>query len=41
MRDKTRVKRAVDIALERLDYSMDYYTATDFIDVTGRMGEEI
>ena len=41
MRDKTRVKKALDIALERLDYIMDYYTAPDFIEVTGRMGGDV
>ena len=41
MRNKARVKRAVDIALERLDYIMDYYTAPDFIEVTGKMGGDV
>ena len=33
-RNKTRVKKAMDIALEQLDYIMDYYTAPDFMEVT-------
>ena len=41
MRDKTRVKRALDIALERLDYVMDHYTAPDFVEVTGKMGGDV
>ena len=40
-RDKTRIKKAMDIALERLDYVMDYYTAPDFVGVTGRMGGDV
>ena len=35
-RNDTRVKKAMDIALERLDYIMDYYTAPDFVEVTGK-----
>ena len=41
MRDKTRVKRALDIALERLDYIMDYYTASDFVEIIGKMGGDV
>ena len=41
MRDKTRVKRALDIALEHLDYIIDYSTAPDFVEVTGRMGGDV
>ena len=41
MRNKARVKKAMDIALERLDYIMDYYTAPDFIDVTGSIGGDV
>ena len=40
-RNDTRVKKAMDIALERLDYIMDYYTAPDFVEVTGKMGGDI
>ena len=37
-RNETRVKKAMDIALEQLDYIMDYHTASDFVEVTGRKG---
>ena len=39
--NETRVKRALELALERLDYIMDYYTAPDFMEVTGRMGGDV
>mgnify|MGYP003320321980 FL=1 len=38
-RDKTRVKKAMDTALEQLDYIMEYYTAPDFVEVTGKWVE--
>lgn len=41
MKDKARVRKAMDIALERLDYIMDYYAAPGFIEVTGRMGGDV
>ena len=28
----------MELALERLDYIMDYFTTQDFVEVTGRMG---
>ena len=37
-KDKTRAKKAMDIALEQLDYIMDYYAALDFVEVTERVG---
>ena len=37
-KDKARVKTAINIALERLDYIIDHRTAPDFVEVTGRMG---
>ena len=37
-KDKARVKKAINIALERLDYIIDHRTAPDFVEVTGRMG---
>ena len=41
MRDKTRVKRALDIAVERLDYVIDYNATSDFVEVTGKMGGDV
>ena len=40
-RNEARVKKAMELALERLDYIMDYHTAPDFVEVTGRMGEDV
>ena len=40
-RDKTRVKRALDIAVERLDYVIDYNATPDFVEVTGKMGGDV
>ena len=37
-KDKTRVEKAMDLALERLDYIIDHRTASDFVEITGRMG---
>lgn len=37
-KDETRIKRAMELALEHLDYIIDYHTAPDFVEVTGRMG---
>lgn len=31
----------MELALERLDYIMDYFTTQDFVEVTGRMGDVI
>ena len=40
-RNETRVKKAMELALERLDYIMDYHTALDFVEVTGRVGGDV
>jgi len=40
-KDKTRAKKAMDIALEQLDYIMDYYAVPDFVEVTGRVGGDV
>lgn len=37
-KEKTRVERALEQALEHLDYIIDHRTAPDFVEVTGRMG---
>ena len=39
--NEIRVKKAMELALERLDYIMDYYTALDFVEVTGRTGGDV
>ena len=31
----------MDIALEQLDYIMDFYVAPDFVEVTGRMDGDV
>ena len=41
VRSKERVNKAQDRALENLDYVMDCYEATDFVEVTGRMGGDV
>ena len=40
-RNEARVKKAIEIALEQLDYIMDYYAAPDFVDVTGKKGGDV
>ena len=40
-KNKTRVKKAMELALEQLDYIMDSYVAPDFVEVTGRMGGDV
>lgn len=40
-RNEARVKKAMELELESLDYIMDYYTAPDFVEVTGRMGGDV
>ena len=40
-KEKTRVKKSMELALERLDYIMDYHTALDFVEVTGRVGGDV
>lgn len=39
--EKARVSKAMDIALERLEYVIDYRTAPEFVEVTGRLGDTI
>lgn len=36
--EEARVNKAMDIALEHLEYVIDYRTAPEFVEVTGRMG---
>lgn len=38
IRNKERVNKAQDIALERLDYVINCIEALDFVEVIGRMG---
>lgn len=40
-RNEARVKKAMDIALERLDYIIDYEVTTDFVEIIGRMGGDV
>ena len=40
-RNETRVKKALDIALERLDYIMEYYIVPDFVEVIGKIGGDV
>ena len=40
-RNEARVKKAMDIALERLDYIIDYEVATDFIEIVGKIGGDV
>ena len=37
-KDKTRVEKAMELALEHLDYIINHRTAPDFVEGTGRMG---
>ena len=39
--NQARVKRAMELALEHLDYIIDHHTAPDFVEVTGRMGGDV
>ncbi|MBR3771145.1 MAG: hypothetical protein IKL07_02640 [Clostridium sp.] len=39
--NETRVKKAMELALEHLDYIIDYRTAPDFVEVTGRVGGDV
>ena len=41
MKKETRVKKAMELALERLDYIIDYHTAPDFVEVIGSMGGDV
>ena len=40
LKNKARVKKAQDIALERLDYVINCIEALDFVEVIGRMGDD-
>lgn len=40
-KDKKRVRKAMELALEHLDYIIDHRTAPDFVEVTGRMGGDV
>lgn len=40
-RNKERVNKAQEKALESLDYVMDYHEAPDFVEVIGRMGGDV
>ena len=40
-KERTRVKRAMELAMEHLDYIIDHRTAPEFVEVTGRMGREM
>ena len=40
-RNETRVKKAMDIALERLDYIVDYEVTIDFVEIVGKMGGDV
>ena len=37
-KEKTGTDKALELALERLDYIIDYRTTPDFLEATGRMG---
>ena len=39
--NETRVKKAMELALGRLDYIIDHRTAPDFVEVTGKMGGDV
>ena len=39
--NETRVKKAMELALEHLDYIIDHRAAPDFVEVTGRMGGDV
>lgn len=40
-KERTRVKRAMELAMEHLDCIIDHRTAPEFVEVTGRMGREM
>ena len=40
-RNETRVKKAMDIALEQLDYIIDYEVTTDFVEIVGKIGGDV
>ena len=39
--EELRVEKALTIALEHLEYIIDYRTASDFVEVTGRIGGDV
>lgn len=40
-RNKERVNKAQDRALESLDYVMEFHETPDFVEVTGRVGGDV
>ena len=40
-RNEARVKKAMELALERLDYIVDYYTTSDSVEVIGKIGGDV
>ena len=40
-KEKQRVENAIEKALVSLDYIIDYRSALDFVEVTGRMGGDV
>lgn len=40
-RNEARVKKAMELVLERLDYIIDYRTAPNFAEVTGKIGGDV
>lgn len=40
-RNEIRVKKAMDIALEQLEYIIDYEVTTDFVEIIGKMGGDV
>lgn len=36
-----RIERAEEYALQRLDYIIDSYSASDFVEIVGRVGGDI
>ena len=40
-KENARENKAMDIALEQLDYIIKYHTAPDFVEVTGEMGGDV
>lgn len=41
MRQETRIQKAQDRALERLDYIMEIYPTADFVEIVGSVGGDI
>ena len=39
--ERLRVEKAVNIALEHLEYIIDHRTTPDFVEVTGRVGGDV